>query len=143
MHAALDQHCHQDTTANTFTTLISPLNNVQGESEPIMEFCSQFDSMVTDMLQCKLLLPPILLVVFFLWALHGPYSDLLNQFISHFKFLETASINSVVEDVRYHNTFTLAGPSSCVPKASAANVNLSMATKGLGQHTCGYKHLPY
>jgi hypothetical protein len=76
------------------------------------------------------MIPPILLVMFFLCALHGHYTDLLEQFCSHFKVLEDASANSMIEDVRYHNRFTLAGPKnsppppgSWVPKDSAANAD--------------------
>jgi hypothetical protein len=130
MLAALDQHCHPDTVANAFTTLMSLFNDVQGNSEPIMEFCSHFDGMVMDMTWCKSVISLILLVMFFLCALHGHYTDLLKQFCSCFKVLEDASINSVVEDVRYHDSFTLAGPKksplpsgSWIPKASAANAN--------------------
>ncbi len=61
---------------------------------------------------------------------HGRYTDLLEQFCSRFKVIEGASVNSVVEDVRYHDSFTLASPKksppppgSWVPKASAANVD--------------------
>ncbi len=130
MLAALDQHCRPDTVANAFTTLMSLFNDAQGNSEPIMEFCSCFGGMVMDMMQCKIVVPPIFLMMFFLCALHGCYTDLLEQFCSRFKVLEDASVNSVVKDVHYHDSFTLASPKksppppgSWVPKASAANVN--------------------
>ncbi len=66
----------------------------------------------------------------FLCALHARYTDLLDQICSCFKVLENASLNSMVKDICYHDSFTLAGPikSPCpplgsrVPKASAANV---------------------
>ena len=130
MLTALDQHCCPDTVANAFTTIMSLFNDVQGNSEPIMEFCFCFDGMVMDMTQCKIVIPLILLVMFFLRALHGRYTALLEQFCSCFKVLEDASVDPVVKDVCYHNSFTLASPKksppppgSWVPKASAANVD--------------------
>jgi hypothetical protein len=131
MPTALDQHCCPDTVANAFTTIMSLFNDVQGNSELIMEFCSCFDGMVMDMMWCKIVIPPILLVMFFLCALHGHYTDLLKQFCSRFKVLEDASVDSVVKDVHYHNSFTLAGPKKSTPpqgsrvlKASAANADM-------------------
>jgi hypothetical protein len=73
MLAALNQNCRPDTVANAFTTLMSLFNDVQGDSEPIMEFRSHFVGMVMDMTRCKIMIPPILLVMFFLCALHGRY----------------------------------------------------------------------
>jgi hypothetical protein len=84
MLVSLDQHCHPDTVANVFTTLMSLFNKVQGESEPIMEFCSRYDGTIMDMSQCKFFIFPILLVMFFLWAFHGRYMDLL---LDHFVLL--------------------------------------------------------
>jgi hypothetical protein len=93
------QHCRPDTVANAFTTLMSLFNDAQGNSEPIMEFPSCFEGMVVDMMRCKIVAPPILLVMFVLLALHGCYTDLLEQSCSHLKVLEDASVDSVVEDV--------------------------------------------
>jgi hypothetical protein len=45
-----DQHCHPETMANAFTTLMSHFNDVQGKAEPIMEFCSWCNGMVMDIL---------------------------------------------------------------------------------------------
>jgi hypothetical protein len=50
MLAALNQHCHPNSVANAFTTLLSLFNNSMGASEEIMDFCSQFDGMVNDIL---------------------------------------------------------------------------------------------
>jgi hypothetical protein len=109
---------------------MSLFNDIKGDYEPIMEFCSCFESIVMDMMRCKIVIPPILLVMFFLCALHGHHTDLPEQFCSRLKVLEDASVDSVVEDVGYHDSFTLAGPKksppppgSWVPKASAANAN--------------------
>ena len=38
MLAVLNQHCHPDSVTNAFTTCMSLFNDVQGESEPIVEF---------------------------------------------------------------------------------------------------------
>ena len=107
---------------------MSLFNDVQGPSEPVLEFRSRFDGMVLDMSRSKIILPPILLVMLFLRALHARYSDLLDQFRSRYKTLETASIDSVVEDARYHDEFKLVGsdkkvPGGAAPKAATANVD--------------------
>jgi hypothetical protein len=109
MLAVLNQHCRPDTIANAFSTLMSLFNDVQGPSEPVLEFRSRFDGMVLDMSRSKIILPPILLVMLFLRALHTRYSDLLDQFRSRYKTLETATIDSVVEYARYHDEFKLVG----------------------------------
>jgi hypothetical protein len=126
----LHKHCRPDTISNAFSTLMSLFNDVQGPSEPVLEFRSRFDGMVLDMSRSKIILPPILLVMLFLSALHTRYSDLLDQFRSRYKTLETASIDSVVEDARYHDEFKLVGsdkkvPGGATPKAATANVDKS------------------
>ena len=65
MLAVLNQHCRPDTIANAFSTLMSLFNDVQGPSEPVLEFRSRFDGMVLDMSRSKIILPPILLVMLF------------------------------------------------------------------------------
>jgi hypothetical protein len=130
MLAALDQHCRLDSITNAFCTLMSLFNDVQGSSEAVFEFCSRFDGMVMDLSCSKIILPPILLVMLFLRALHSCYSDILDQFWSRYKKLEAATIDSVVEDIRYHDEFKLVGsdkktPGGSTPGASAANVNKS------------------
>jgi hypothetical protein len=107
---------------------MSLFNDIQGDSEEVLQFCSQFDGLVMDMSRFKIIFPPILIVMLFLRALHSPYSEILDQFCSWYKVLKSATIDSVVEDVRYHDGFQLVGsdkkpPGSCTPKASAANVN--------------------
>ena len=124
----LNKHCRPDTISNAFGTLMSLFNDVQGPSEPVLEFRSRFDGMVLDMSRSKIILPPILLVMLFLRALHARYSDLLDQFRSRYKTLETASIDSVVKNARYHDEFKLVGsdkkvPGGAAPKAATANVN--------------------
>ncbi len=80
------------------------------------------------MSRSKIILPPILLVMLFLHALHSRYSDILDQFWSCYQNLETARIDSVVEDARYHDEFKLVGsnkkvPGGRTPKAATANVD--------------------
>jgi hypothetical protein len=127
MLAVLNQHCCPDTIANAFSTLMSLFNDVQGPLEPVLEFRSRFDGMVLDMSRSKIILPPILLVMLFLCALHSRYSNILDQFRSRYKNLETLTIDSVAKDVRYHDKFKLVGdkkvPGGGTPKAASANVD--------------------
>ncbi len=102
---ALNCHCHPDSVTNAFTTLMSLFNDVQGDSEPILEFRSRFDGMILDMTCCKVVIPPLLLVMIFIRALHSRYSDILDQFCSRYKDLEAATVDSVVADVKYHDEF--------------------------------------
>ncbi len=122
---ALNQHCRPDSIANAFTTLLSLFNDNMGESEEIMAFRSCFDGIVNNMARCKLVIPPILMVMFFLCLLHSCYDDLLEQFWSHYKTLKGSSLNLIVADVRYHNKFKFDGldkkaPAPSGPKAAAA-----------------------
>ncbi len=128
MLAALDQHCCSDTMSNAFTMLMSLFNDVQGDSEQILAFRSRFDGLIMDMARSKIILPPILLVMLFLCALHLHYFDILNQFCSRYKALDTASINLVVKDVRFHDGFQLVGsnkkaPGVRLPKAVVATAS--------------------
>ncbi len=123
--AALNQHCYPDLVANAFTTLLLLFNNSMGASEEIMAFCSQFDGMVNNMARCKFFLPPILIVMFFLRSLHSHYNNLNEQFCSHYKSIEGASLNLIAVDIHYHNKFKLIGsdkklPLFKTPKAAAA-----------------------
>jgi hypothetical protein len=126
MLAMLDQHCCPDTISNAFSTLMSLFNDVQSPLEPILEFHFWFDGMVLDMSCSKIFLPPIFLVMLFLCALHFRYSDILDQFWSWYKTLETATIDSVIEDAHYHDEFKLVGSDKKGgpnPKAATANVD--------------------
>jgi hypothetical protein len=96
MLAALNQHCQPNSIANAFTTLIALFNDSMTNSKEIMAFCLRFDGMVNNMAPCKITIPPILLVMFFLWAMHPRYKDLLEQFSSQYKSLESASLDSKV-----------------------------------------------
>ncbi len=77
---ALNQHCRPDSVANAFTTPLSLFNDNMGELEEIMAFRSRFDGMVNNMAGCKIVIPPILMVMFFLSLLHSRYNELLEQF---------------------------------------------------------------
>ena len=54
----LNRHCRPDSVTNAFTTLMSLFNDVQGGTEPIMEFWSCFEGMGMDMSRCKVAIPP-------------------------------------------------------------------------------------
>jgi hypothetical protein len=107
MLAALTQHCHPDTVSNAFASLLSLFNDVQGESEPILEYCSHFNGLTQELLRCKVILPHLLSVMLFLRALHIRYADIIEQFHTRFKSIETASIDSIVSDVAYQDGFKL------------------------------------
>jgi hypothetical protein len=77
----LNRHCRPDSVTDAFATLMSLFNEVQGDSEPIVEFWSRFDGMIMDMSRCKVVIPPLLLVMIFIRALHTRYSDILDQFV--------------------------------------------------------------
>jgi hypothetical protein len=51
----------------------------------------------------------MLIVMFFLHSLHSHYDALLEQFCSHYKSLEGASLDLIVADACYHNEFKLVG----------------------------------
>jgi hypothetical protein len=96
-----------------------------GELEEIMAFRSRFDGMVNIMAQCKIVIPPILMVRFFLHLLHSCYNDLLEQFRSRYKPLKGISLNSIVVDIHYQDKFQFVGsdkkaPAPKGPKAVAA-----------------------
>jgi hypothetical protein len=117
----LNRHCHPDSVTDAFTTLMSLFNDVQGSAEPIVEFRSHFDGMVLDMSRCKVVIPPLLLVMIFIPSLHSRYFDILDQFRSQYKDLEAAtSIESVVADVKYHDGFKLIDPSKNPCKGTSA-----------------------
>ncbi len=125
MLSALNQHCRPDLVPETFTTLLSLFNDSMGESEEIMAFRSRFDGMINNMACCKIAIPPILTIMFFLRLLHSCYEDLLKQLWSCYKSLEGASLDTIVADVCYHDKFKLMGsnkkvPVGKTPKASAA-----------------------
>jgi hypothetical protein len=80
MLAVLNQHCRPNLVTNAFMTLLSMFNDSMGESEESMAFRSRFDGMINDMACCKIVIPPILMVMFFFCLLYSHYNDLLEQF---------------------------------------------------------------
>jgi hypothetical protein len=124
----LNRHCRPDSVSNAFTTLMLLFNDVQGDSEPIVEFRSCFDGMLLDMTRCKVVIPPLLPVMIFIRALHSCYSNILDQFRSRYKDLAAATVDSVVADVKYHDEFQLVDPKTKTqrkggPGASAVAVD--------------------
>ncbi len=64
----------------------------------------------------------------FLWSLPRRYEDLLDQFCSCYKDLESASIDSIVADIRFHDEFKVVEldkkpPAGKLPCAATASTN--------------------
>jgi hypothetical protein len=107
---------------------MSLFNDSMGESEEIMVFWSRFDAMVNNITCCKIILPPVLMVMFFLCSLHSHYDDLHEQFCFCYKSLKCTFLNSIVADVHYHNEFKLIRsdkkvPAGRGPKAAATTAS--------------------
>ncbi len=99
-----------------------------------MAFCLCFDGMVYDMAWCKINIPSILLVVFVIWSLHPCYDNLLERFWSWYKDFESASLDSIVADVCYHDEFKLVGSdkkllASKMPHTATTATNIDMQGK--------------
>jgi hypothetical protein len=107
MLAALIQHCRPDTVSNAFTSLLSLFNDVQGESEPIVEYCSRFDGLILELLRCKVVLLHLLLVMLFLCALHVHYADIVEQFPTCFMSIETATVDCIISNIMFQDGFKL------------------------------------
>jgi hypothetical protein len=80
----------------------------------------------------KVVIPPLLLVMLFLRALHSRYLDIVEPFHTRHKSLKTKSIEMINADVTYHNKFILKEPCrqdkssktlSQIPAASAAHTD--------------------
>jgi hypothetical protein len=129
MLAALNRHCHPESVSNIIGSLHSSYNDMQGKVESIQEYCSCFDGLINNLSHCKVGIPPRVLVMLFLQALHGHCSNIMDQFWSCFKSLDTTTINLVIEDVQFHDSFTLHNPKNksksptWVPAAAAANTD--------------------
>ncbi len=81
MLAALIQHCCPDSVSNAFASLLSLFNDVQGDSESILEYRSCFDGLTLKLCsRCKVTLPTLLSVMLFLRGIHGRYADIVAQF---------------------------------------------------------------
>jgi hypothetical protein len=106
MLGALMQHCRPDSVSNAFSSLLSLFNDVQGESESIIEYRSRFDGLTLELSRCKVTIPSFLMVMLFLRALHSRYSVIFEQYRSRFKAIETATLDSLVSDVVFHDGFT-------------------------------------
>ncbi len=96
--------------ANTFSSLLSIFNELQGDNEPILAFQSWFDGLILEMAHCKVVIPLLLLVMMFLRALHSRYSNIIEQFRTRHELIETTLIDMIVDDVMYHNEFILKKP---------------------------------
>ncbi len=135
MLAALNQHCRPDSVANAFMTLMSLFNDNMSKSEDIMAFQLQFNGMLNKMSHCKIFIPPMLMVMFFLHSLHSCYEPILDQFWLRYKSLETASLDSIVSDIRFHNELKVVGTDKKVlpgkgPKAAAAAASPAVDCQG-------------
>jgi hypothetical protein len=131
MLAVLNQHCRPDSVANAFTTLMLLFNNSMGKLEEIMTFRSRFNGMVNNMSCCKIILPLLLVVMFFLHSLHSRYDNLLEKFRSCYKSLKGASLDSIVADVHYHNEFQLVGSNKKVPAGKGPKALASAASSAV------------
>jgi hypothetical protein len=77
MLAALTQHCHPNSVANAFTSLLLLFNNVQGNNKLILQYWSFFDRIIMELSRCKVEISQILLVMLFLCTINSHYSDFL------------------------------------------------------------------
>ncbi len=94
-----------DTVSNAFTSLLLLFKNDHRESESILEYQSRLDGLALKLAWCKVMIPSILLIMLFLCALHGWYSIIMDQFRSRFKPIKTATLDSIVSDMSYHDGF--------------------------------------
>jgi len=140
MLAALMQHCRPDSVANAFSSLLSIFNNVQGDNESINEYRSRFDDLTLELSRCKVTIPSFLMVMLFLHALHGCYLIIFEQYRSHFKPLETATLDSLVSDVVFHDGFTkVSHKKKSVSAPGARQPAAASATSGGGTDQSGRK----
>ncbi len=68
-----------------------------------MEYRTRFDGLTIELSRCKVALPTILLVMFFLCGLHSHYPNIVEQFSSRLKQIESATINSIISNITYHD----------------------------------------
>jgi hypothetical protein len=62
------------------------------------------------MARCKAVFPPLFLVMLFLHMLHSCYSDILEQFRTRHKSIETTLLDMIIDEVTYHDEFILKKP---------------------------------
>ena len=123
MLAALVQHCRPDLVANAFPSLLSLFNDVQGAEEPILQYRSRFDGIIMELSRCKVQIPQILMVMLFLRSIHSRYAEIVEQFRTRFQSIETATLDSIVEGIKFHDGFTVherKGSKPSGPRAAAA-----------------------
>ena len=109
MLQVLEDHYRPSSISNTFTTLLSLFNDTQSDAEGLHEFRSRFEGNLLVLSHSSVTIPQILQVMFFLRAIHPRYEGLLNQFASKHKDLSTASIDSILSDVKYMDGFIPVG----------------------------------
>jgi hypothetical protein len=109
MLQVLEDHYRPSSISNTFTTLLSLFNDTQSDAEGLHEFRSRFEGNLSVLSHSSVTIPQILQVMFFLRAIHPRYEGLLNQFASKHKDLSTASIDSILSDVKYMDGFIPVG----------------------------------
>ena len=142
MLATLIQHCRPDSVSNAFSSLLSIFNDVQGDTESIIEYRSRFDGLILELSRCKVTIPSFLMVMLFLRALHARYSVIFEQYRSRFKPIEDATLDSLVSDVVFHDGFTEVGhrkkplppPGSRQPAVAAANTTNTDQRGKVWQH---------
>jgi hypothetical protein len=109
MLQVLKDNFHHSSISNSFTTLLALFNDTQGNKEDIHEFRSRFEGHLGALSWSLVVIPPILQVMLFLWAMHLRYKDLLSQFVSKHKDLSLATIDSVMSDACYMDDFVVVG----------------------------------
>jgi hypothetical protein len=56
-------YCCPDFVSNALSSLLSIFDELQGNDKPIVAFWSRFDSLILEMARCKVIIPPLLLLV--------------------------------------------------------------------------------
>jgi hypothetical protein len=79
MLAALIAYFCPNFVDNAFSSLLSIFIKLESIDEPILAFHSCFDGIILEMACCKVVIPPILLVMLFLRALHSCYLDIWSS----------------------------------------------------------------
>jgi hypothetical protein len=126
MPAALTQHCPPDSVANAFTSLLLLCNSVQGNNELILQYWSCFDGIIMELFWCTNLPGN---------AVPARYQPsllrLAGTLCTCFKSIETATIDLIVSNIKYHDRFAIheckdtkpPASASCMPAAASANTD--------------------
>jgi hypothetical protein len=72
MLATLNAYCCPKSVANSFSSLLSIFNKLQCDDKPIVAFWSRFDGLIFEMVPCKVVISPLLLIML-LRTLHSGY----------------------------------------------------------------------